>query len=296
VKTRLQTDAFPNSSTCAATPRRRNPHSHHHPPHTVTVEESAEVESVFWAGVAETVRVGTLGWHCGLALWVGTFHNVILRYFAVKHQLMTPSWSIRVPNLTPGSDNRRTLVDGRPHERPARAVRVRRVGVGDHVAADADRPRGAVLAAVDRALAHGGGGKGGLRVALKDARWSALYREPMPCNVAASSSNRCRCLWCRPSPALAAAEQEEVNELWAGLGYYRRAKFLLEGARHVCQNKGGAMPNNSKELGDVPGVGPYTAAAVASIAFNEPIAAVDGNVIRVASRLACIRGGGGGAR
>lgn len=92
--------------------------------------------------------------------------------------------------------------------------------------------------------------------------------------------------------ALAKAEQEEVNELWAGLGYYRRAKFLLDGARHVSDAKDGVMPNNAKDLGTIPGVGPYTAAAVASIAFGEPIAAVDGNVIRVTSRLACIRDGG----
>lgn len=109
--------------------------------------------------------------------------------------------------------------------------------------------------------------------------------------------------------ALAAASQEEVNEMWAGLGYYRRARFLLNGARHVCglppigdetrrddatrlANIAASFPTSAKGLGDIPGVGPYTAAAVASIAFDEPIAAVDGNVIRVAARLACLRDGG----
>ena len=97
--------------------------------------------------------------------------------------------------------------------------------------------------------------------------------------------------------------------MWAGLGYYRRARFLLNGARHVCglppigdetrgddatrlANIAASFPTSAKGLGDIPGVGPYTAAAVASIAFDEPIAAVDGNVIRVAARLACVRDGG----
>jgi A/G-specific adenine glycosylase len=95
--------------------------------------------------------------------------------------------------------------------------------------------------------------------------------------------------------ALANATQEEVNELWAGLGYYRRARFLLEGARHVVAKNDG-FPSTFKALAGVPGVGPYTAAAVASIAFEEPVAAVDGNVIRVAARLAAARGGGDPAK
>ena len=94
--------------------------------------------------------------------------------------------------------------------------------------------------------------------------------------------------------ALADATQEEVNEMWAGLGYYRRARFLLEGARHVATKT--HFPRTSKALSSVPGVGPYTAAAVASIAFGESVAAVDGNVIRVATRLSCARGGGDAAK
>ena len=106
--------------------------------------------------------------------------------------------------------------------------------------------------------------------------------------------------------ALAEATQEEVNEMWAGLGYYRRARFLLEGARRVVavemndsdrkDGKDVSFPRTSKALGGIPGVGPYTAAAVASIAFGEPVAAVDGNVIRVATRLAAARGGGDAAK
>ena len=115
--------------------------------------------------------------------------------------------------------------------------------------------------------------------------------------------------------ALADATQEEVNEMWAGLGYYRRARFLLEGAKHVAakakdDDDSGVLPTNEGKDGDeltnfprtakalsaVPGVGPYTAAAVASIAFNESVAAVDGNVIRVATRLSCARGGGDAAK
>ena len=101
--------------------------------------------------------------------------------------------------------------------------------------------------------------------------------------------------------ALANATQEEVNELWAGLGYYRRARFLLEGARHISassddRDDSSRFPSTFKALAGVPGVGPYTAAAVASIAFEEPVAAVDGNVIRVAARLAAARGGGDPAK
>ena len=101
---------------------------------------------------------------------------------------------------------------------------------------------------------------------------------------------------------LATATQEQVNEVWAGLGYYRRARFLLEGAKYVVNGGGNEegnegekkkmFPSTVKALSNVPGVGPYTAAAVASIAFNEPVAAVDGNVIRVGTRLGLIKDGG----
>ena len=67
-------------------------------------------------------------------------------------------------------------------------------------------------------------------------------------------------------------------------------RYLLDGAKYAVAN--GGMPTDLKGLGDVPGVGPYTAAAVASIAFGEKTAAVDGNVIRVCTRLAAVRGAG----
>jgi A/G-specific adenine glycosylase len=85
--------------------------------------------------------------------------------------------------------------------------------------------------------------------------------------------------------SLAEATQEEVNELWAGLGYYRRARFLLDGAKYIVNDLGGHFPQTAKELMKIPGVGAYTSNAIASIACGEQVAVVDGNVIRVMSRL-----------
>ncbi|HSM51899.1 MAG TPA: A/G-specific adenine glycosylase [Thermoanaerobaculia bacterium] len=82
--------------------------------------------------------------------------------------------------------------------------------------------------------------------------------------------------------ALAAASEEEVLALWSGLGYYRRARQLHAAARRIAA---AGFPPTARELAELPGVGPYTAAAVASIAFGEPVAAVDGNVMRVIARL-----------
>lgn len=84
--------------------------------------------------------------------------------------------------------------------------------------------------------------------------------------------------------ALAAADDAEVMAAWAGLGYYSRARNLLACARAVAAR--GGFPATAAELGRLPGLGPYTAAAVAAIAFGEPAAAVDGNVERVLARLA----------
>jgi A/G-specific adenine glycosylase len=83
--------------------------------------------------------------------------------------------------------------------------------------------------------------------------------------------------------ALAAAEGEEVLKLWAGLGYYARARNLHACAREVAAR--GAFPDTEEGLRALPGIGPYTAAAVAAIAFGRPTCAVDGNVERVISRL-----------
>ena len=83
--------------------------------------------------------------------------------------------------------------------------------------------------------------------------------------------------------ALAAAPDEEVMREWAGLGYYARARNLLKAARQVAA--AGSFPATAAELRQLPGVGDYTAAAIAAIAFGAPEAAVDTNVARVVSRL-----------
>uniref|UniRef100_UPI0035AFDEA1 A/G-specific adenine glycosylase n=1 Tax=Paenirhodobacter enshiensis TaxID=1105367 RepID=UPI0035AFDEA1 len=85
--------------------------------------------------------------------------------------------------------------------------------------------------------------------------------------------------------ALAAAADADVMAEWAGLGYYARARNLLKCARAVANEHGGAFPRRAAALAALPGIGPYTAAAVASIAFDEAATVVDGNVERVVSRL-----------
>jgi A/G-specific adenine glycosylase len=83
--------------------------------------------------------------------------------------------------------------------------------------------------------------------------------------------------------ALAGAEEPQVLSLWSGLGYYSRARNLLGAARQIAAR--GAFPRQYDELRELAGVGDYTAAAVASIAFGEPRAVLDGNVLRVVSRM-----------
>ncbi|WP_347311983.1 A/G-specific adenine glycosylase [Defluviimonas sp. SAOS-178_SWC] len=85
--------------------------------------------------------------------------------------------------------------------------------------------------------------------------------------------------------ALAAAEDGEVMAEWAGLGYYARARNLLKCARAVVADHGGRFPDGREGLLALPGVGPYTAAAIAAIAHGEPATVVDGNVERVVARL-----------
>ena len=84
---------------------------------------------------------------------------------------------------------------------------------------------------------------------------------------------------------LAMADEEHVLELWKGMGYYRRARNLLAGAREMASTYRGRVPSDPAELMRLPGVGRYTAAAVTSIAFDAPVPAVDGNVQRFLSRL-----------
>ena len=85
--------------------------------------------------------------------------------------------------------------------------------------------------------------------------------------------------------ALAAAGEEEVNARWAGLGFYRRARFLHEGSQQVVADFGGVVPTTVEELMRIKGIGRYTAGAVASICGGVAAPIVDGNVLRVASRL-----------
>ena len=88
---------------------------------------------------------------------------------------------------------------------------------------------------------------------------------------------------------LAQAGEADVLKLWEGLGYYSRARNLLAGARQVMRDFGGRLPSDPAQLRGISGIGPYMAGAIASIAFDVPVPAVDGNVIRVISRLYSIR-------
>ncbi len=85
--------------------------------------------------------------------------------------------------------------------------------------------------------------------------------------------------------ALAAADDGQVMGEWAGLGYYARARNLLKCARIVAGDHGGVFPDSAEALRALPGIGPYTAAAIAAIAFDRPETVVDGNVERVMARL-----------
>lgn len=100
-------------------------------------------------------------------------------------------------------------------------------------------------------------------------------------------------LWMARFPtvaALAAASEDDVLHAWQGLGYYSRARNLLRGAREVAARYGGRVPDQVEELLSLPGVGLYTAGAIASIAYNRAAPIVDGNVVRLLSRLFALRG------
>lgn len=86
--------------------------------------------------------------------------------------------------------------------------------------------------------------------------------------------------------SLALAPEQDVLAMWSGLGYYRRARMLHKAAQFIAENHRGNLPVHAEELRELPGIGSYTAAAIASIAHGEPIAVVDGNVERVLCRLA----------
>ncbi|HYY48378.1 MAG TPA: A/G-specific adenine glycosylase [Thermoplasmata archaeon] len=89
---------------------------------------------------------------------------------------------------------------------------------------------------------------------------------------------------------LAAAPLDDVLAVWEGLGFYRRAKHLHAAARAMVERHGGKVPSSYPELAALPGIGPYTTGAVASIAFGLPVPAVDGNVTRVIARLFRLHG------
>lgn len=84
---------------------------------------------------------------------------------------------------------------------------------------------------------------------------------------------------------LAKAPEEKIFKLWEGLGYYTRCKNLIETARFISKEKKGKFPGDYQEILALKGVGPYTAAAIASFAFNLPYAVIDGNVFRILSRF-----------
>jgi A/G-specific adenine glycosylase len=94
--------------------------------------------------------------------------------------------------------------------------------------------------------------------------------------------------WMRRFPdfkTLAASNESEVLGLWQGLGYYSRARNLHRAAQFVVDEHGGELPNDLAVISALPGVGRYTAAAIASFAFDRPVATVDGNIARVLARL-----------
>ena len=88
---------------------------------------------------------------------------------------------------------------------------------------------------------------------------------------------------------LAKADEQEILNLWAGLGYYSRARNMLKAAKLITQNYNGIFPDKYGHAIKIPGIGPYSASAILSISYQKPYAVVDGNVIRVISRLFAIK-------
>ena len=85
--------------------------------------------------------------------------------------------------------------------------------------------------------------------------------------------------------SLSQADDQQLAKLWEGLGYYSRMRNLKKAAQMICRDHGGQFPRNYQDIRDLPGIGDYTAGAICSIAFDEKTPAVDGNVLRVFSRL-----------
>ncbi|HBS91588.1 MAG TPA: A/G-specific adenine glycosylase [Erysipelotrichaceae bacterium] len=94
--------------------------------------------------------------------------------------------------------------------------------------------------------------------------------------------------WLNQFPTIEACAEAEVDDIlkaWEGLGYYRRARFLHQGCQYLMKYHQGIFPDTHEEIAKIPGIGPYTSAAIASIAFGISVPAIDGNVLRVVSRL-----------
>lgn len=91
--------------------------------------------------------------------------------------------------------------------------------------------------------------------------------------------------------SLAECSDDKLRKLWVGLGYYARARNLRNGAKYILEERNSVFPKNKEEWLKVPGCGPYTASIISSICYHEPVACVDGNVIRVVSRLLNLRSG-----
>ena len=99
--------------------------------------------------------------------------------------------------------------------------------------------------------------------------------------------------WMKALPdvvTLAAAPEQRVLKLWEGLGYYTRVRNLQKAAQHIVAARAGQFPRDFDDILALPGVGRYTAGAIASIAFNQPVPILDGNVIRVLTRLHALAG------
>jgi A/G-specific adenine glycosylase len=99
--------------------------------------------------------------------------------------------------------------------------------------------------------------------------------------------------WMRELPdiaALAGASTQKLHKLWEGLGYYTRVRNLHKAAQMVIQKHGGSFPDDYAQVLELPGIGPYTAGAICSIAFNQPKPILDGNVVRVLTRIFGIGG------
>ena len=90
---------------------------------------------------------------------------------------------------------------------------------------------------------------------------------------------------CPDIKTLAGASEDQLNKLWQGLGYYSRVRNLQKAAQVICQEHNGVFPTDFDAIRHLPGIGPYTAGAIASICFEQPRPAVDGNVLRVITRV-----------